>query len=286
MEKNKINNQKQNSNKKNEDNNKIYMKNLNRKKEDLEKFSNIKTVNDENKGVRIIVYVASILLLLILFTFIFIKSKQKREEKVRFGKEGQEELEKEINSLYYMKEDKRARKYLAQIIKNIKDEKYDEEYFKLYQEYKDNFFPTLRDYEIYIKENFPKSPVTKYKNFEIIGDLFILFVDIVDLDNPEKSLKDMKFVFKEDDVNKYIYSFSIKTQKDKQEKYITPPNEIEFPNESAEITVPREKEEFDLLEKLREMEEAKEQERSNEERVEEEKENDLEEQRVEDINKN
>lgn len=239
---------------KNKVKNKISIKNLDKKKKELEKFNNDHNNKREEKKIKIIIYLVSFILILILFTFIFIKTKRSKEEKVRYGKE-QEEFQNEVKSLVYMKEDKRARKYLSQIIKNIKNGKYDEEYFKLYQEYKDNFFPTLRDYEIYIKENFPKDPATKYKNFEVIGDLFVLFVDIVDTDDPSKSLRDMKFVFKEEDLNKYVYSFSIKTHKDKDKdkEYITPPNEITFPEQNRSNILEQNKE-FNLLEKLKENE--------------------------------
>lgn len=216
--------------------NKIYIKDFETKKRNLEKYNEInkgkgkyKFVLDK-KGIIILLILAVFTIFIVLIYFLLLKKSYKdKYKKLNYSEEQIKNHIEKVEDLKYLNEDKRARKYLKYFINNIKDKKYDEEYFKLYNEYKENFFPSLNDFEIYIKENFPKDPIVKINNFENIGGIFILFVDIIDKDNFENSLKDMKFVYKEEELNRYVFSFSIKYKNEKDNKeYVTPPDDIEL----------------------------------------------------------
>lgn len=242
-----------------ENKNKIYIKNFDKKKEYLDKMKSEnknKYKLDRKNIIMIIVFV--LLIIFGIFTYYIIKKKNYRDNlrKLNYSEEKVQEHIKKVDELKYLNEDKRARKYLNYFIKNIKEKKYDEEYAKMYSEYKNIFFPTLNDFDIYIKNNFPKDPVVKINNFENIGGLFILFVDILDKDDASNSLKNMKFIYKEEDLNKYVFSFSVKNKKEKvkeDEDYELPPNMIDFTENPKEENSTGDA--FDLIDQMKKNEE-------------------------------
>lgn len=251
---------------KNNKENKIYIKNLNDKKESLSRYNktrsgkikngtNIKNEKSKMNNKFLLIILVSLLFGIFLIFFVrslIIKRRyNKRLEKLNYSKEEIKEHNEKAQEIKDMNPDKRARKYLNEFITNIKKERYDE-YFRLYFEFKNIFFPTLIDFENYIKENFPKDPAVKINNFEQTGDLFILFVDIVDKDNPEKSLKNMKFIYKEENLMEYVFSFSVKNKNEKEEKYITPPDSMDFSDESEYIE--KNKEYYDLTDEIKKQE--------------------------------
>lgn len=241
--------------------NKIYIKDFENKKRNLEKYNRVHKLDKINtnqkkynfildkKGIIILLLIVLLIIFIVSIYFILLKKIYKdKYKKLNYSEEQIKNHIEKVEDLKYLNEDKRARKYLKYFINNIKDKKYDEEYFKLYNEYKENFFPSLNDFEIYIKENFPKDPIIKINNFENIGGIFILFVDIIDKDNFENSLKDMKFVYKEEDLNHYVFSFSIKNKNEKgNTDYVTPPDEIEFERDEENRNTG---ESFNLIEEM------------------------------------
>lgn len=256
-------NKKNNTNKEN----KIYIKNLNEKKESLSRYNKTRSgkikneINTKNKKSKmnnkfLLIILISLLFGIFLIFFVrnlIIKRRyNKRLEKLNYSKEEIKEHNEKAQEIMHMNPDKRARKYLNEFINNIKKERYDDEYFRLYYEFKNIFFPTLIDFENYIKENFPKDPAVKINNFEQAGALFILFVDIVDKDNPEKSLKNMKFIYKEENLMEYVFSFSVKNKNEKEEKYITPPDSMDFSDETEYIE--KNKEYYDLTDEIKKQE--------------------------------
>lgn len=250
--------------------NRIYIKNIENKRNSLEnslynnqnkntkkRYNNKESkYNKENKErLKLFIILAislfiGIILVALLRRYILNRNFDKKLEEVGYTKEEIEDRKEKIDEIKYFNPDKRARKYLNIFINNIKENKYDEEYFKMYYEFKNIFFPTLQDFENYMKENFPKDPAVKINNFEAAGDLFILFVDIVNKDNPERTLKNMKFVYKEENLMEYVFSFSVKNVNEKEENYVTPPNEMDF---TKDIETKADSDEFfDLNEALKE----------------------------------
>ncbi len=217
----------------------------------INKVRKNKTINI--KKILIISFIFS--LFIIITIFYLINKKIDSVAKRNFANEKEYEVNKElVEKLSGEDEQKRTKIYIKDFLENIKKENYSIIYSKLYSEFKNNFFENIGDFEKYIKNNIPSNFAIEYKHFEVLGDLYIYRVDINNLDDDTKSLKDMYFIFKEEDLNKYIYSFSVKTpndhNKDKLDNIKTLNIQTENNLNQDNINKP-----FDILEKLEEQKE-------------------------------
>lgn len=113
-----------------------------------------------------------------------------------------------ITKLADMTERDRMEYYFSQFIKAVEARKYEKAYGLLYDEYKQTYFPTLNDFEQYVKKTFPKMMSVEHTNFERSGDVYILFVTISDTISASEG-KEMKFIIKEDALNDFVMSFSV-----------------------------------------------------------------------------
>ena len=113
-----------------------------------------------------------------------------------------------ITKLANMTERDRMEYYFSQFIKAVEVKNYEKAYKLLYDDYKKTYFPTLDDFEQYVKKTFPKMMSVEHTNFERSGDVYILFVTITDTISPSEG-KEMKFVVKEEALNDFIMSFSV-----------------------------------------------------------------------------
>lgn len=126
--------------------------------------------------------------------------------------ENQKKTEESVlkDKLSNMTERERMEFYFSQFIAKVESREYEEAYNMLYDEFKENYFPELNDFEIYVKSKFPKMMNVEYTNFERSGEIYILFVTIDNalLKEDETSRKEMKFVVKETGINEFVMSFS------------------------------------------------------------------------------
>lgn len=122
----------------------------------------------------------------------------------------EEENQKVISKLENMNERNRMEYYLAIFINYLEDEDYESAYGLLYDEFKENYFPTLSEFEEYAKKTFPKMMNVEHDNIERNGDVYVLWIYISDLLNgsPEGK-KEMNVVIKENDFNDFVMSFSV-----------------------------------------------------------------------------
>lgn len=79
----------------------------------------------------------------------------------------------------------------------------------LYDEFRQNYFPTLEDYENYIKEqDFPELLTIDYDNITTQGELYIVTVRIGNMQARSETQKvEKRFIIKENDYNDYYISF-------------------------------------------------------------------------------
>lgn len=114
-----------------------------------------------------------------------------------------------LESLYNMSEQDRITYYCAEFFKLIDTKNYDGAYELLYDEYKENYFPTSSSFSEYMKEYFPDDFSLNYSNMERLGEIYVLWVDVKDTLNGSRGHNfSMYVVIKENDFNDFDLSFS------------------------------------------------------------------------------
>mgnify|MGYP000940478391 CR=1 FL=1 len=104
----------------------------------------------------------------------------------------------------------RMKIYLGSIIDDINNKRYDILYSKLYPKFKENYFKTEAEFKRYLELVYPQNASIVHKNFEKIGDYYVLEVGIINSNNltDYKNIDKTYFVFKESGFNNYYFSFS------------------------------------------------------------------------------
>jgi hypothetical protein len=115
-----------------------------------------------------------------------------------------------LTDLSDMSEEERIEYYCGEFFKLLDREDYETAYSILYDEYKENFFPTYENFKKYIETYFPESFALSYQNIERLGDIYVLWVSVKDTLNGSKYGHnfDMNVVIQENNYNDYVLSFS------------------------------------------------------------------------------
>ncbi len=113
------------------------------------------------------------------------------------------------NDLGEMGERDRMEYYVSSFMKAIENEEYQEAYDMLYDEFKQNYFKTLADFENYVKTKFPSMSSMEYTNIERNGTVYVLWVTISNPLSGKDSEREMNFVIQENDLNDFDLSFSV-----------------------------------------------------------------------------
>jgi hypothetical protein len=100
--------------------------------------------------------------------------------------------------------------YTAEFFKLIDSKNYEEAYKLLYDDYKENFFPTEANFEKYFKDYFPDDFSLDYTNIERLGSIYVLWVSVKDTVNGSTYGHNfsMYVVIQENNLNDYVLSFS------------------------------------------------------------------------------
>jgi len=161
--------------------------------------------------------VFAVIILLIIIILIVIQNSSKRK-KVNYADLSKEELETAVNEkidkinkidLSKLNERERAEYYVSTFVASIENKNYETAYEMLYDEFKNNYFPSITDFEEYAKNKFPSMISLDYTNIERNDNIYILWIT---LSNPlvgKKADKQMNFVVRENDLNDFDISFSI-----------------------------------------------------------------------------
>lgn len=100
--------------------------------------------------------------------------------------------------------------YLSSFINEIENENYEEAYSMLYDDFKKNYFPTIEQFEEYANTKFPSMFALDYTNIERNGNTYVLWVNMGDPLAGKDSVVEMNFVIRENDLNDFDISFSVK----------------------------------------------------------------------------
>lgn len=162
-----------------------------------------------------IVAIIVVLILVVVVVLAILISKRKNSPKtpeefaqieIKYQEDRNEQIKK---SLYEKSEQERVQFYCSSFFKLISSKNYEEAYKLLNSDYKENYFPTLTNFKKYFEDYFPLNIALDYKNFERLGDIYILTVNVKDTVNGSYGHNfTMYVVIKENAVNEYELSFS------------------------------------------------------------------------------
>lgn len=120
------------------------------------------------------------------------------------------ENQEELNRLKQMSERNRIEYYVSQFIKDVENGNFEEAYSVLNNDFKKNYFSTIKDFKEYSEKKFTKMVDVDYTNFERNGTIYIIWLTLTDAINGDKdSGQEMNFVVKENDFNDFELSFSV-----------------------------------------------------------------------------
>jgi competence protein ComGC len=116
--------------------------------------------------------------------------------------------------LLSMGERDRMEYYVSNFINLVEKKEYEKAYDLLYDEFKNNYFPTAGQFQTYAKKYFPSMASLDFTNIERNGDVYVLWVTITDPINGKKSEegKEYNFVIRENNVNDIDLSFSVEEE--------------------------------------------------------------------------
>ena len=107
-----------------------------------------------------------------------------------------------------MTERSRMQTYFGTFISYIEEKNYESAYKLLNENFKNNYFSTLEQFETYIQK-YPKDIAVDYKKIERQGELFVLTVEIKDVFNKEVQAITQRVVIRELGVNQFTISFQV-----------------------------------------------------------------------------
>ncbi len=164
-------------------------------------------------------WIAVGIIVIILLALIAFATKEK-EEVIDYEEMTPEEIETIIENkaanlekleLSEKNETERMQYYVKKFIRTIEEKNYEDAYEMLYKEFRNNYFSTLESFEKHVKEKFPSHMSLDYTNCERNGEIYILWVTMKDIGAMEKTSGiEMNFVVKENELNDFVLSFSVK----------------------------------------------------------------------------
>ena len=107
-----------------------------------------------------------------------IKQRDEQLANIRKTKTEEEKNKEELEEVKEMEEKKRITYYFSKYITYLEEKNYEKAYNLLYEDYKNNYFPTLEDFEKYAKERYPDFMRIEHTYMSRQGDYYILTVNI------------------------------------------------------------------------------------------------------------
>lgn len=118
----------------------------------------------------------------------------------------QDEIAKELST---KGERDRMEYYCGEYFKHIEKEEYDAAYNMLYTEFKLNYFPTVEEFEEYVKKTYPSSWALEYDDITRQGNIYVLRLKIYDVLGSKEDEKIQRIVIKENNYNDFVLSFQV-----------------------------------------------------------------------------
>lgn len=113
-----------------------------------------------------------------------------------------------LEKLKSMSERDRMEFYFSEYATYIEEGNYEKAYGLLYPEFKNTYFPTLDKFEEYAKKTYPEFMTFSYNNIDRQGYIYVLNIDIIDIDKKENK-KSHRVVIQENDFNDFVLSFQV-----------------------------------------------------------------------------
>lgn len=191
-------------------------------------MSNIKKKNNNKKYIAIMV-ISFIIMIAAVILIVVLIAKPKTKDKNPNIQANQPQTEEEIEAqekeeIKSMTESTRMKRYIGMFFENIEEEKYNEAYSVLNEDFKNNYFPRLEDFEKYVKKHFKSSTLAiTYDNIERLGNnktgnMYVVWTTITDIFMPKleenEKILQTNFVIIENNYNDYEMSFSVKTDEE------------------------------------------------------------------------
>lgn len=142
----------------------------------------------------------------LLITPITVTSEENEQQTTTIIKT-QEELIKYLSTLG---ERDRMQYYCGTFFKHLKHADYEAAYNLLYTEFKQNYFPTIEDFEEYAQAFYPKYFALEYDDITRQGDIYVLRLKIIDVKNESAEENIQRIVIKENYYNDFEMSFQVK----------------------------------------------------------------------------
>lgn len=164
---------------------------------------------------RLIIVGLVIIILLAIIAF----STREKEKVIDYDEMTKEEVqlivEERVDNLESIElsgknERERMEIYVSRFIEALETKKYSDAYEMLYEEFRNNYFPSLESFEKHIKSKFPSYISLEHTNFERIGETYVLWVTMSDILGSSDSAIEMNFVIRENSLNDFDLSFSVK----------------------------------------------------------------------------
>ena len=117
-----------------------------------------------------------------------------------------EEIQKKLSELG---ERDRMEYYCGEYFKHLEKKEYEDAYNLLYSEFKQNYFPSLEDYEEYVKKTYPSNWALKYEDITRQGNIYVLKLTVIDMFGSKEDEKSQRIVVREDNYNNFVISFQV-----------------------------------------------------------------------------
>ncbi|MBR3613760.1 MAG: hypothetical protein IKL55_01085 [Clostridia bacterium] len=114
-----------------------------------------------------------------------------------------------LKNLAKLEEGDRIQHYASDFMEKVDLGKFEEAYNLLYEEFKNNYFPTLASFEEYAKNKFPTTMTLEHTNIERNGDIYVIWTTMYDLMKGKDAGIEMNFVVQEKGLNDFVLSFSV-----------------------------------------------------------------------------
>lgn len=99
--------------------------------------------------------------------------------------------------------------YCGVYFKHIEKKEYNEAYSLLYDEFKQKYFPTIEEYEEYIKKTYPEDWALEYDDITRQGNIYVLRLKIIDAFGSKDDVKIQRIVIRENNYNNFVLSFQV-----------------------------------------------------------------------------
>lgn len=99
--------------------------------------------------------------------------------------------------------------YCGEYFKKLELKEYDSAYNMLYDEFKQKYFPTVEEYEEYVKKIYPEEWALDYVDITRQGDIYVLKLTILDVLGNKETEKSQRIVIRENNYNDFDISFQV-----------------------------------------------------------------------------